>query len=474
MPFKKTREYYEQFPSLLEKLGFSNIVWMGIRAGDYKKFESFMPVHGIISGYFGTDSIFFREKILYCYEEQARIRRDWNTTDFGQEVFSQLEKLNPRIMVIPYCSNRGLEDFVSLSKKGILLAAPKISLKNFFDDKLEVKKILKQKGIIRRVPQETINPDDQESENKLEDRIKQIFDAFGYPLVVQLSRSASGSGTYFADDPKSVTEIIGANPKSRIELMKYIPGKSLNINAVVLNSGIILSPPSTQIIGQKECTPLNFGYCGNDFNPGHFTKEIKEDIFLTTKRIGAWMRSLGYQGIFGVDYIVSQSDEQLYFTEINPRFQGSTTLLTEMQLQNSYLPISFFHLLPFLGYEIPSQEISYYNQMFGEFKASQILLHNLKGKDCLVKKELLSGIYALDENSLKYLAPANFFPKNLPAGQFLITGDIVTPGTTVLHDADALCRILTSESVLDEKGKLLPKFREIAEKVYENIELETV
>lgn len=474
MPFEKTRECYENFPTLLAELGFSNVVWMGIRAGDYKKFESFMPVHGIISGYFGTDSAFFREKILYSYEEQARIRRDWNTTDFGQEVFSQLEKLNPRILVVPYCSNQSLEDFVSLSGRDALLAAPKINLKNFFDGKLRVKKILGGKGIVRRVPQETINPEDSGSEDKLEDRIKRVFDTFGAPIVVQLSCGASGSGTYFADSPEFVREIVSSHRQCPVELMKYISGKSLNINAVILDSGIILSQPSVQIIGQKECTPLNFGYCGNDFGSGNLTEETKKEISQTTEKIGAWMRSFGYRGIFGVDYLLSQPEQQLYFTEINPRFQGSTTLLTERQLQNGYLPISFFHLLPFLGCGIPASEVGYYNRMFGEFKASQILLHNLEKGDCLVRKELLSGVYTLDENSLKYVAPANSLQKNLLPGQFVITGDIVTPGTTVLHDADALCRILTPESVLDEKGKLLPKFREIAKRVYENIELEIV
>ena len=41
--------------------------------------------------------------------------------------------------------------------------------------------------------------------------------------------------------------------------------------------------------------------------------------------IGNKIKNIGYKGILGIDYIISGND--VYFLEINPRFQASTPLI---------------------------------------------------------------------------------------------------------------------------------------------------
>ena len=66
------------------------------------------------------------------------------------------------------------------------------------------------------------------------------------------------------------------------------------------------------------------------------------------------LKELGYLGVLGIDFICF--DNELYFIEINPRFQGSTRQLDAM-LKESGLPSIFeYNYTAFYGGELISSK----------------------------------------------------------------------------------------------------------------------
>ncbi|NOX15746.1 MAG: ATP-grasp domain-containing protein, partial [Epsilonproteobacteria bacterium] len=57
--------------------------------------------------------------------------------------------------------------------------------------------------------------------------------------------------------------------------------------------------------------------------PTKMNKQIQEEIIKQTRIVGKKMAKLGYRGIFGCDFIVTDKNE-IFFIETNPRKQGTT------------------------------------------------------------------------------------------------------------------------------------------------------
>jgi len=65
------------------------------------------------------------------------------------------------------------------------------------------------------------------------------------------------------------------------------------------------------------------------------------------EKVGLYMGSKGFLGIFGMDFLLN-GDEVLAL-EINPRFQGSTMLLSLLQADRGEIPLAALHVMQFMG-----------------------------------------------------------------------------------------------------------------------------
>ena len=163
-----------------------------------------------------------------------------------------------------------------------------------------------------------------------------------YPLpwVVSSQTSDGGNGVFKIenfDDFKFALSHIN-NPIIKIE--KFIEDCiSVSQHAIIFHDKIIKYQPSLQIIEENN---KNLKFMGANYKLAMDDK-IKKKLTKLTHFIGNELKKLGYKGIFGCDYIVK--DGEVYFTEINPRFQGSTFLLTyNNDVFNPYI----MHILSFL------------------------------------------------------------------------------------------------------------------------------
>lgn len=186
-----------------------------------------------------------------------------------------------------------------------------------------------------------------------EDQIETLRYLSDGPVMLRRSRSSGGTGLTRVDTHADLMAMWPRQDEIFVSVAPYIAaGVPTNVGGVVWHDGVTLHPPSVQLIGLSECTNLPFGYCGNDFGAVNaLDLGVVDQMDRDTVRIGHWLRSNGYLGAFGVDYLVS--DGVALFTEVNPRFQGVTHLSCQRSVAAGESCIMLEHLAASLGIDAP-------------------------------------------------------------------------------------------------------------------------
>ena len=190
-------------------------------------------------------------------------------------------------------------------------------LLRFLNDKLQTRADLSAKGI-SCVPSEEVYASDL-------DFLKLCKHFKTEKLIIQKARGGGGYGTYFLDSTNA-TVLIDELKKQMTNFLvsPYIEDSvSINVHIVVSEKQTILFPASIQLIEKHNNQLL---YRGADFiSFRDFDSQVKNSIQIVASKIADILRKKGYRGIAGIDMLVR--DKDLYFLEINPRFQASSILL---------------------------------------------------------------------------------------------------------------------------------------------------
>ena len=289
--------------------------------------------------------------------------------------------------------------------------------------------------------------------------------AFREKFVVQLPRGFSGNSTFLIKSKKDLDEIIKKYKNRKVKSSKYLEGETWTINACVAKNKILISQPIFQITGLTAYNRNKLGTCGNDYAYGKkFQPEgaDTEKIFSYTKKIGDYLRSLGYKGIFGLDFIVSNGEVNLI--EINPRLVASIPAFTKLQIQNNEEPFLLSHILEFVDLTPLSPPLS-----GGKiFNASQLILRNTKNKPIKIIESLKSGIYEIKKDKLIFKEEAYYVNRNLNKSEFLI--QCVAKNSIINPDME-YANIQTNYGIMKNGKKFKNCFSEIIRSVSENIKL---
>ncbi len=127
---------------------------------------------------------------------------------------------------------------------------------------------------------------------------------------------------------------------------------SVNIH-ILIGKNIEFTSPSIQIIENEDNRMV---YHGADFiEYRNVPIEIKNKILELSSQIGKKIQCLGYKGILGIDYLIEGNE--VYFLEINPRFQASTPLINLELVSSQSLTVQDILLNIFLDQEYVIPEI---------------------------------------------------------------------------------------------------------------------
>ena len=153
-------------------------------------------------------------------------------------------------------------------------------------------------------------------------------------MVVQ---SATGAGGLTTHSIKSAEDMkkLNLNPNEKYSISAYEPNLPVNATLMISQKDVLQLPISTQLIKNTG----NFIYAGGDFVfPTQFKPAVASQIITYNNVVGSELQKMGYRGICGVDYIVCE-DGTVKFMELNPRYQGSSFLLS-LALRNAQTSIA--------------------------------------------------------------------------------------------------------------------------------------
>jgi hypothetical protein len=333
--------------------------------------------------------------------------------------------------------------------------APPLILKDLFDNKLRQLELFSMLGV--KTPP-TFGC------SLAETTFINAVDIFNGPFVVQPPVGSSGENTYFVNDETDFERVKNIlEPSLRVKLSKYLPVPSLNGHCVVLKTrkGLrsIAACPSVQIVGTYGCTRRAEIYCGNDFSAaGSVPKSIREEVCNIMEKIGLFMGAKGFLGLFGMDFLLN-GDEVLAL-EINPRFQGSTMLLSLLQVDRGEIPLAALHVMQFMGIieEFPQDFLEQSKRMYRTpYKGAHLIVHSLKDEPCCIEHDIKAGVYTLVNNAIKQIRNGTTYRDIKSPEEWCILGNLPGINTKICREA-RFAMIQTRESVLDSRLKQLEPY----------------
>lgn len=187
-----------------------------------------------------------------------------------------------------------------------------------------------------------------------EDQIETLRFLDDGPVMLRRSRTTGGVGLVKVEDSTELEALWPREEAAFVSVAPYLDDSiSLNASGVVWHDGVTVHPASVQLVGVPELTTRPFGYCGNDFGAlralgDHLIEQVDDAV----RRIGWWLGRYGYRGAFGVDFLVV--DGVPLFTEVNPRFQGSTHASCRLSVEIGESCLLLEHLAAFLDIDAPA------------------------------------------------------------------------------------------------------------------------
>src|SRR5579859_2844292 len=314
--------------------------WYGQRALDSVGLDQYLNFRLILCCDFGLDTpsiAYDGDKKVYSIEADTYKRENWTSAHLEHypkfaEIEEYIRKLASPLYIVAYSATKSLAAFAQLHKSHLRLIMPDYKLKNRLDDKIKFSRIVGELKL----------PHPRTSITRLSKmRVDQIKREFGIPFVAHLPFGSASSGTFFISSEAKLRGIHSSLGDSRILVSKYVDGISLNINAAVLGDQIAVAFPSVQLVGLPECSNRPESYCGNDHFSAHLLPHwVIEQARDCAVKVGNWLKTSGFTGMFGMDLIADMDKEQVYPIDLNPRFQNSTHLLTQGEILLGRLPLA--------------------------------------------------------------------------------------------------------------------------------------
>ncbi len=433
--------------------------WVGQRGIDALAMLDFVSVDAVFCCDFGEAyTRLWAEKSLFSVEKDLEKRENWGNQDLEmlwegptrKKIETYLGSVKEPINTVCYRSLKVLE-----KDSRFRVLAPPLTLKDLFDDKLRQLELFSMLGV--KTPSTIVCSLDETTFTSAAD----IFDG---PFVVQPPVGSSGENTYFVNDETDFEKVKDRlEPSLRVKVSKYLPVPSLNGHCVVLQTrkGLrsIAACPSVQIVGTYGCTSRAEIYCGNDFSAaGKVPNSIREEICNIMEKVGLFMGAKGFLGLFGMDFLLN-GDEVLAL-EINPRFQGSTMLLSLLQVDRGEVPLAALHVMQYMGMieEFTQDFLEQSKRMYRTpYKGAHLIVHSLKDEPCRIEHDIKAGIYTLVNNAVEHIRNGTTYRDINSPDEWCILGNLPGITTKICREA-RFAMIQTRESVLDSHLKQLESY----------------
>lgn len=281
-----------------------------------------------------------------------------------------------------------------------------------------------------------------------EARFGQLGDALGLPFVLQAARGQSGAGTYLIYREQDLAHACVRLADADVWAAPFAGELSLNINAIAMERRVAVAYPSVQLVGLGMVGARPCGYCGNDFTS---TASVPRATVIAAQeqaeRLGAWLVSLGFRGLFGLDFVVDRDTGEPFAVDLNPRWQGSTVLETQAMLREGRIPLAAAELAYVAGALDEAEIVPMIDDFRAPITGSQLHLHYCGSDDGIVERPVRPGVYHIG-GGLRFQREGLELSDCATGDDVLVCGGIVRPGTRVAPGARPV-RIASLKGVLD-------------------------
>lgn len=281
---------------------------------------------------------------------------------------------------------------------GLEVIFPNAELRNHLDNKVTTTRVAEKAGV-PSVPNVLAKI---ESYEDLREKTKHL----GQNLVIQTPFGDSGHTTFFisneAEFKKYEDEIIG---EAEVKIMKRINCIGSAIEACVTRHGTIVAPLMTELVGFKELTPYQGGWCGNEIFAGTFTKSIRDKARIYTEKFGNQLREEGYKGYFELDFLIDQDNGDVYLGELNPRVTGASSITNHAVFALADCPLFVFHILEWMNIDY-KLNVAQLNQRWNRPENvdtwSQLVIKHTEDTIDTIRYAPPTGIWVMKEDGTVY------------------------------------------------------------------------
>jgi len=320
-----------------------DLLWFGSRGGDARMLGNPRVLVGVVCCDW-SDALreLSRRVPVLSLERNLRLRKRWDSSSLCQmltaEVASFLEGLSRKrpIVVVPY---RAIPDLEALVSPRIRVVAPPAQLVAVLDDKIRQRRLFAAWGM----PSPNSVAIETAGEGLAGVAVPEDMLVSG-PVVVQRPIGSLGIGTELHTRPGMLALPAG----ERLLASPFVAGPVINATAVVHGGAVIVSWPSVQLTGFTACGAGDerFLYCGNDFGAvSALPQNARSALFELMRRLGKNLGRLGWIGIFGADWVFDGG--RWLLLEVNPRCQGSTAILVDLERRSGRKTTMQAHLAAF-------------------------------------------------------------------------------------------------------------------------------
>lgn len=422
--------------------------------------ENFIDNYKLLSLYDSKETDLIKKDMpIFCLEEKIGERvspRNSSSLLWHKKTKEYLKKETngKKPLILIYKSSKRIAKIAKENNLEIAIA-PSFFGKRLLENKVKFRRIL-EKLKVKAPPGRIVSLSFLANR-----RLSELQKEFGNSFVMQHPSKGGGKGTFFiknARDFNTAKQYLRRQKTQEIIITELIKGSSPSLTGCVTRKGILSTCPQYQIcdISILNKKPKRNGlFCGNDWSSANFSKNVLLQAKEAVDKIGSYFKSIGYRGIFGLDFILDEKNENLYVVECNPRLLASFPTVTMVQIENGETPIIAFHLLEYLNfpYQINIKKIN--EQMWQKKEGAQMFLHNPIQKRAIQKNEFKAGIYKIENNKLKLLKETYKFSDLKKKGEFLFIDGI--------QKKDSLLKGYQRIRILNKRGILDKKFRGIDE-----------
>jgi hypothetical protein len=301
-------------------------------------------------------------------------------------------------------------------------------------------------------------------------RYSELASEFGGRFVLQEDVGAAGFGTVIVGSPEDMDAANRRFEDSEVWAAPYAGQLSFNVNAIATGLGAVVGYPSVQIVGQAFLHGNPSGHGGNDFTataatPPAMLANLREQ----SVRIGDWMAERGYRGLFGLDFVVDEANGTPCAVDLNPRWQGSTSLQAQAEIRQGRIPLAAAELAWQLDLMEAREILSLADVFFQPLEGSQVFPRNPPGKWWQARNAMEAGIYS---GKIEYLRPALRLHELNAPDELVITGGVPRVSRPMVAGA-TLLRICGLRAAVDAAtSRALPWVEEAVRRVYERLCLE--